>query len=200
MYQLMTAVFVSLVFSLTLNAQATKQIEAGKPGTSRGPAFRANKEQVTEVQRMLRTNETGKLDKNTREAVKSYQSLNGLRPTGTLNRATLEKMGVKLTDAQKAIPISANSYPKPEGSARKRGPVFRATKEQIADAQRLLKSKGLYKGSESGKLDDATREAIRSYQETAGLKSTGTLNAATLEKMGITLTDRQKVNGTGGSQ
>jgi peptidoglycan hydrolase-like protein with peptidoglycan-binding domain len=47
-------------------------------------------------------------------------------------------------------------------------------------------------GGEDGKLDDATRDGLRKYQEANGLKVTGTLNAATLEKMGIALTDKQK--------
>jgi peptidoglycan hydrolase-like protein with peptidoglycan-binding domain len=74
----------------------------------------------------------------------------------------------------------------------KRGPVFRATKEQINQAQALLKSRGFYAGEQIGKLDDATREGLRKYQSAEGLKVTGTLNKVTLEKMNITLTEKQK--------
>ncbi|PYS70486.1 MAG: hypothetical protein DMF69_13380 [Acidobacteria bacterium] len=74
----------------------------------------------------------------------------------------------------------------------KRGPVFRATKDQINQAQALLKSRGFYSGEQVGKLDDATREGLRKYQQAEGLKVTGTLNKITLEKMSITLTDKQK--------
>ncbi len=74
----------------------------------------------------------------------------------------------------------------------KRGPVFRATKEQINQAQALLKARGFYTGEQLGKLDDATREGLRKYQQTEGLKVTGTLNKVTLEKMNIALTDKQK--------
>lgn len=74
----------------------------------------------------------------------------------------------------------------------RRGPVFRANKEQIKQAQALLKQRGHYAGEQTGKLDDPTREALRKYQQAEGLKVTGTLNAATLERMNITLTDRQK--------
>jgi len=59
-------------------------------------------------------------------------------------------------------------------------------------AQRMLKQNGMYAGEETGKLDDATREGIRKYQGANSVKVTGTLNRATLEKMGIQLTDRQK--------
>ena len=74
----------------------------------------------------------------------------------------------------------------------KRGPVFRATKEQINQAQAILKERGFYSGERIGKLDDATREGLRKYQQAEGLKVTGTLNKATLEKMSITLTEKQK--------
>lgn len=74
----------------------------------------------------------------------------------------------------------------------KRGPVFRATKEQINQAQALLKSRGFYSGEQLGKLDDATREGLRKYQQAEGLKVTGTLNKVTLEKMNIALTEKQK--------
>ena len=74
----------------------------------------------------------------------------------------------------------------------KRGPVFRATKDQINQAQALLKSRGFYNGEQIGKLDEATREGLRKYQQAEGLKITGTLNKITLEKMNIALTEKQK--------
>ena len=77
-------------------------------------------------------------------------------------------------------------------SSSKRGPIFRATKEQIKQAQTILKSRGFYSGDTTAKLDDATRDGLREYQRAEGLKVTGTMNKVTLEKMGIELTDKQK--------
>ncbi|MGI8995140.1 MAG: peptidoglycan-binding domain-containing protein [Pyrinomonadaceae bacterium] len=90
-----------------------------------------------------------------------------------------------------AMQQSANNAPTTK-PATKRGPIFRATKDQIKQAQAMLKERSLYAGEQTGKLDDATRAAIKKYQEAEGLKVTGTLNKVTLEKMSITLTDRQK--------
>ena len=42
--------------------------------------------------------------------------------------------------------------------ATKRGPVFRANKVQINQAQAILKQRGFYAGEQIGKLDDATRD------------------------------------------
>jgi peptidoglycan hydrolase-like protein with peptidoglycan-binding domain len=92
------------------------------------------------------------------------------------------------TNSSKAASTTTNANSK----STRRGPVFRANKEQIKQAQALLKQRGHYVGEQTGKLDDATRAGLRKYQEAEGIKVTGTLNAATLEKMSITLTDRQK--------
>lgn len=73
-----------------------------------------------------------------------------------------------------------------------RGPIFRASMDQIKQAQALLKQRNFYSGEPTGKLDDATRAGLKQYQQAEGLKVTGTLNKVTLEKMGIALTDRQK--------
>ena len=200
MFKLFSAILVSLLVSLSVSAQTATQVSVTKPSTAKGPVFRANKEQIAQVQRLLKIPESGKIDTPTRMAVMQYQSGNGLRATGTLNRATLEKMGVALTDLQKTIPVSASSLPKTAGPRAPRGPVFRANKEQIVAAQKMMKQRGLFSGTESGKLDDDTRAALKSYQERNGLKVTGTLNAPTLQKMGIGLTDKQRANSSGGSQ
>jgi peptidoglycan hydrolase-like protein with peptidoglycan-binding domain len=73
-----------------------------------------------------------------------------------------------------------------------RGPVFRATADQVKQAQAILKQRSFYSGEQTGKLDDATRAGLKKYQEAEALKITGTLNKVTLEKMNITLTDKQK--------
>lgn len=85
-----------------------------------------------------------------------------------------------------------NSSNKTRNTNAKRGPVFRATADQIKQAQALLKQRNFYSGEQTGKLDDATRTGLKQYQQAEGLKVTGTLNKVTLEKLGIALTDKQK--------
>ena len=75
-------------------------------------------------------------------------------------------------------------------SARK--PIFRATADQVKQAQAIIKQRGFYAGEPTGKLDTETRAGLKKYQAAEGLKVTGTLNKVTLEKMGITLTEKQK--------
>lgn len=200
MKKIILLIAVSILFGASINAQPPTSGGATNASTetkTKRKVFRANKEQIMQAQKMLKVAETGKMDAETKTAVKTYQGENGLRKSGSLNRATLEKMGVALTDAQKEIPISENSYVKASsdtGETKKRGPVFRASKEQIMETQKKLKNGGMYAGEATGKLDDATRAALKKYQEANGLKITGTLNQVTLEKMGIALTDKQKQN------
>jgi len=90
-----------------------------------------------------------------------------------------------------------NSTQKTDGSksvsgTTKRKPPFRATAEQIKQAQGILKQRNFYSGEPTGKLDTATREGLKKFQEAEQIKLTGTLNKLTLEKMGITLTEKQR--------
>ena len=75
---------------------------------------------------------------------------------------------------------------------RRYAPIFRASKDQIKQAQAILKQRAFYAGEATGKLDDATREGLKKYQQAEGLKVTGTLNGATVERMNITMTEKQK--------
>lgn len=87
---------------------------------------------------------------------------------------------------------NTSTAPSNANTTKKRGPVFRATKEQIKQAQGILKQRAFYSGELTGKLDTPTRAGLKKFQEAEGLKVTGTLNAATLQKMNVTLTDKQK--------
>lgn len=196
MKRLIYAIIVSLFLSVSLAAQTDNTKTTTTETKTKRVVFRATKDQIMQAQKILKVTESGRMDVDTKAAVKKYQSENGLKATGSLNRATLEKMNIQLTDKQKAIPVDPNSYATTDDktTTKKRGPVFRATKEQIMAAQKLLKEKGLYTGEATGTLDPATRAGLKAYQEANGLKSTGTLNAVTLEKMGIALTDKQKEN------
>jgi peptidoglycan hydrolase-like protein with peptidoglycan-binding domain len=77
-------------------------------------------------------------------------------------------------------------------SAKPRKPIFRASKDQIMQAQKILKDRGFYAGEQTGKLNDDTRAGLKKYQVAENIKVTGTLNKLTLEKMGVELTEKQK--------
>lgn len=87
---------------------------------------------------------------------------------------------------------NANKASNTNKSTTNRKPIFRATADQIKQAQAILKQRSFYSGEQTGKLDTDTRSGLKKYQQGESLKVTGTLNKVTLEKMGITLTDKQK--------
>ena len=204
------------------------QTGTAKPSTSptptmdksaKAPVFRSTKDQVKDAQTMLNTSKvfsgeaTGVSSDEWKTAVKIYQGDNGLAKTGALNRATLEKMGIALTDKQKGIPVNPahlassssgtkstkttekSTTPKPEPKATdgpKRPAPFSANKEQIASLQKVLKEGKMFAGEANGERSDELKDSIKKYQEANALKVTGGINAATLEKAGIALTDKQK--------
>ena len=175
-----------------------KQKGIETPSKSKRVVFRVSKEQIAAAQALLKEKglfsgeSEGKYSKDLRLAIREYQSANGLKRKGSLNRATLEKMGIALSEKQKAIPVKPDDLASAGAGTRKRGPVFRATRDQITTVQGMLRSKGLYNGPDTGKLNPETRTAIKQWQGENSVKVTGTLNKVTLEAMGIELTEKQK--------
>jgi|CXWL01.1.fsa_nt_gi peptidoglycan hydrolase-like protein with peptidoglycan-binding domain len=213
--KLLFVALVSLFLSLGGFAQGsstpTASPETTKPKT---PTFRSTKQQVIEAQTLLKTRKmyngeaTGTSNAEWKAAVKKYQGENGLTKTGSLNRATLEKMEIKLTEKQAEIPVdpkhlATSSETKSTKTVTtktdaktttgpKRPAPFQANKDQITALQTKLKDAKLFSGEADGARSDALKAAVKKYQEANGLSATGGINAATLEKMGIALTDKQK--------
>src|SRR5690606_2911105 len=117
--------FIFLMLSLTLFcvAGAAQTNDAGAAGSTttaaaedskpakkpRRRAFRPTKEQITQGQTFLKAQgqfsgeATGKYSPEFRAALKVYQEANGLSKTGRLDRETLEKMGIALTESQQGM-------------------------------------------------------------------------------------------------
>lgn len=189
MKKVLLCLFILFSLCVLINAQPTTTSTQTSDTKTKKPVFRANKDQVLQAQKILKVAETGKLSKEDKVVLKTYQKENGLKANGSLNRATLEKMGITLTAKQQEIPVDPNSFAKvksTESTLKTKKPVFKASKEQVIEAQKIIKV------SETGKLSKDDREALKKYQSENGIKATGTLNKITLEKMGITLTEKQK--------
>lgn len=218
--RLFLLVSILVIASFAVSAQGSSGSaatpSATPAATTKKPVFRSTKEQVKEAQTMLRSSKifsgevTGVSSADWKTAVKTYQGDNGLAKTGSLNRATLEKMGIKLTDKQKEIPVNpdhiasddskstkteAKTETKTEAKTTdgpKRPAPFSANKDQITALQTKLKEAKLFDGAADGERSDALKTAVKKYQEANGLNATGGINAATLTKAGIELTDKQK--------
>ena len=110
------SIFLSLLLAVAVvtaaqntNKSTTAQNANTTAKPPRKPPFRTNKDQIKLAQGILKTRsfysgeETGKLDDDTRAGLKKYQAAEGLKATGTLNKVTLEKMAIALTDKQRAM-------------------------------------------------------------------------------------------------
>lgn len=137
MKKIFYVMFVCALFAVAGQAQTMPSPSPTAATTTTADAkpkrknFRSTKDQITQAQKMLKVAETGKMDAETKTAVKTFQGENGLKKSGSLNRATLEKMNITLTDAQQEIPVSESSFAatKSDSTAtetKKRGPIFRA--------------------------------------------------------------------------
>ena len=108
----LSLVLLCSVAALAQNSNTStnsNKTNANKTNANRKPIFRANADQIKQAQALLKQrnfysgDQTGKLDTATRAGLKQYQQAEGLKVTGTLNKVTLEKMGIALTDKQRAM-------------------------------------------------------------------------------------------------
>src|SRR5690606_42055799 len=120
----MKKIIFLLLIALSISASAFAQTapataEVGE-ATAQAPkqrrkSFRPTKDQIGSAQTFLKTQNlytgepTGKYDPELRKAIKEFQGANGLAKSGRLNRATLEKMSIELTEEQAAEPAPADS-------------------------------------------------------------------------------------------
>lgn len=188
--------FVFVFGSATVHAQKRP---GGKPKTN-VQTF-ANRDQLIMAQKILKVEPTGKPDAATRTALLAYQKEKGLNESGTLDRETMQKLGIGLTTAQRELTVSPDTgKTAPADAAKPKPETFRATKEQIMQVQKLLKENGFYDGEASGVMNDATGEGLKKYQTANDLDATGTINQITLEKMDIPVTEKQRQDGKSGSE
>ncbi|MBR0507290.1 MAG: peptidoglycan-binding protein [Clostridia bacterium] len=107
---------------------------------------------------------TGKMDKSTVAAIKSFQEANGLVRDGCLGPATMEMLNSK-NAVKYAIRLGMS------GSAIK------------AAQQRLYDLGYIRSHSVTGYFGESTEEAVKAFQKRNGLTQTGELNEKTLEKL-----------------
>ncbi len=215
----MLAIFLfgATAFSQGTGTATTTAPAAATETPAKPAAFRPTKEQIrlgqeVLIKEKLYTGEATGVYGESRTAIKAYQKANGLDVNGKFDRATLEKMGIALTDKQKETaglgggvqtPILATSVtpskdtkPSKTTTATTDGPKrpapFTANKDQITALQKVLIAGKMFAGEANGERSDALKDAVKAYQKANSLKETGGINAATLEKAGIALTDKQK--------
>ena len=160
---------------------------------------------VLEVQRLLRglRYETGPLDgvfgPHTKAALEWFQVHRGLRPTGTVNPATLRRLrALNGTEGADAAASSALHVPPPPSAGWHGRPItnpqrhphsptsqraVRLEPQQVRQVQRRLGRLGYRPGPVDGVFGPRTKAAVQWFQMKYGLRPHGTMNAATFEQL-----------------
>lgn len=84
------------------------------------------------------------------------------------------------TTAKKKKSTASKSKRKPKPASQKA-----PDSDRIRQIQSALQREGTYQGDPTGKWDDSTAEALKSYQDKNGLPATGKIDALSLEKLGL---------------
>ena len=158
------------LYSLLVAALAA----AGMASASAADPVFVNSQTVRQAQKVLndRGFRTGGVDGHmgpqTEAALVNFQRSEKLQPTGKLDRATLNALGLE-KGAQAASTNAAGSYPP-------------AT---IRRVQETLNARGYKAGAPNGILGDATRAALREFQRSEKIAVTGSPNPRTLARLGL---------------
>lgn len=108
---------------------------------------------------------SGRMDAPTRQAIREYQRGQGVPATGEPSQALLDELRTTSNDAT---------------------PESGLSRDHRAAAQRALNARGYDAGPPDGVLGPRSRVAIRSFQTASDLGASGTLDAATLQRLGVT--------------
>ena len=139
----------------------------------------------------------GRMGWQTRKAIREFQETKGLKVSGKVNQETWlelnrEKEALKkeVTPQLLVLPSERHlSDVKSEEEIRKiMGPQEKAIKEKLPkdrkkQIQIALQKSGFYKGKIDGKIGPQTRQAIREFQKSKGLRVDGVMGSKTWEEL-----------------
>jgi peptidoglycan hydrolase-like protein with peptidoglycan-binding domain len=120
---------------------------------------------------------------STAQAVKNFQQSKGLVPTGNLNIATVQALGLmdifSGTPPPQSVMAQSQKFAKTQGAHLYIGPSgLRQIQEKLSqEGQHGLKADGIW--------GPGTQQAIQKYQQDKGLKPTGNVDLALIEHLGL---------------
>lgn len=158
---------------------------------------------VEEIQRILKDAHfdpgptDGMMGLKTRRTIREFQKEKGLWPTGKIDSKTWlelnrekEALNKEVTPQLLVLPSEKHLHDvkSEEEIAKIMGPQEKAIKEKLPkdrkkQIQIALQKAGFYKGKIDGKIGSQTKEAIREFQKSKGLKPDGVVGARTWEEL-----------------
>ncbi len=120
----------------------------------------------------------------TRQALESFQRMQGMEPTGNLNLVTIQALGLPqvLAGAEYQDPSSQRSSQ--QRAAGEGAPLF-VSPATVRIIQQQLNRIGFDPGQVDGHWGEGTSNAIRNYEEANGLEPTGNVNLRLISSLGL---------------
>jgi len=164
---------------------------------------------VEEIQKILKDADfdpgpaDGVMGSRTRKAIRDFQKQKGLWPNGKVDSKTWlelnrEKEALEKEVTPQPLILPAEKHPRDlrskEEIAKIMGPQEKAIKEKLPkdrkkQIQIALQKSGFYKGKIDGKIGPQTRQGIREFQKSKGLKPDGVVGSNTWEELSKYLKD-----------
>ncbi|MBU1062293.1 MAG: peptidoglycan-binding protein [Candidatus Omnitrophica bacterium] len=116
----------------------------------------------------------GKMQRDTRKAIKDFQRGNDLNATGFISIETWQKLGSYKNAVKAEKKVNKKSDPLS---------YYSSTLEGIKELQQALKNSGFEPGPIDGKIGAKTKKAIIDFQSAKGLSDNGTIDSKTLEAL-----------------
>jgi hypothetical protein len=166
---------------MVLTARPVSLTAPARPAAATAGTERAAAGQLQAVRRELVTRGyltnpgEGPLDARTRAAIMAFEFDHGLTLTAAPSETTLKNL---IFEAKRTTSPGAGMPAKPEAVA------------LIENVQRALERIGYAKSATTGRLDGATRSAIRAFERARGLDPSGRISAALVDGLGPALAAR----------
>ena len=120
---------------------------------------------------------------DSQSALERFQQGRGLQVSGQLNQATAATLGLNPVDLLSARPGAATSAG--TDAAALAAPSNTLSRNAVRNVQSRLRTLGFYRGQVDGAWGAGTQAAIERFQQGRGLQSTGQINPATAQAMGL---------------
>lgn len=128
----------------------------------------------------LHTTPTAEWDANAVDAISRFQSANHLDVTGRINPETIQKLEPFLPPLPR---VQAHHQDWTDGMYPALATWLQSTPQGWRDIQAALTKAGFYSGSPSAAYDLKTRNALKAFQASSGLRQTGVFDRPTANKL-----------------
>ncbi len=165
-----------------LNRQTLAALGLEPRGTEPPPALVYSASTIQQVQQTLNNRGfkagpvDGTIGSSLQASIREFQRSENLEDTGNLNPRTLSALGIQVQAISPLPPA-----PVPYASV----PVPYASVPTVRQVQHALKSRGFLAGPVDGMMGPATERALRQFQESENLQTTGQLNRQTVAALGV---------------